>query len=65
MDRREFFNSAGRWSLLGSLMTVCGFLWVNNRIEQNQSCTYSPICKKCKEFSFCDRVPNTKSKGNG
>ena len=51
MNRKEFFNTAGRLLILGGIATSAGFLVVNKKVTA--SCSVSPTCSNCGKVSNC------------
>jgi hypothetical protein len=62
MDRKEFFNTAGRLLILGGITASAGYLVLNNKVSA--SCSVSPTCNSCGKFSKCD-LPQSKEVKNG
>jgi hypothetical protein len=62
MDRKEFFKTAGRLLILGGITASAGYLVLNNKVTA--SCSVSPTCKSCGEFSKCE-LPQAKEVKNG
>jgi hypothetical protein len=52
MDRKEFFNTAGRLLILGGITASAGYLVVNKKVSA--SCSVSPKCNSCGKFSKCE-----------
>jgi hypothetical protein len=57
MDRKEFFTTAGRLLILAGITASAGYLVLNNKVTA--SCSVSPTCKSCGEFSKCE-LPQAK-----
>ena len=51
MNRKEFFNTAGRLLILGGITASAGYLAVNNKVTAR--CSVSPVCNSCNKFSKC------------
>ena len=62
MDRKNFLQTAGRLFLLGGLGATSGYLVLNNKVTA--SCSVSPTCKSCGEFSTCE-LPQAKEVSDG
>jgi hypothetical protein len=54
MDRKEFIQKAGRWSLFGGLATVFA-LMLTKRTVTLDKCAVNEVCKGCNEYSFCSK----------
>ncbi len=53
-DRREFFRTCARYSVLTALGAAGGVLLTRNlRDKQSQTCVNTGICDGCGEFSAC------------
>ena len=57
MNRKDFFNTAGRLFILGGITASAGYLVLNNKVTA--SCSVSPTCNSCGKFSKCD-LPQAK-----
>ncbi|HRX11904.1 MAG TPA: hypothetical protein P5210_09665 [Draconibacterium sp.] len=57
MNRKEFFKTAGRLLILGGITASAGYLVLNNKVTA--SCSVSPTCNSCGEFSKCE-LPQAK-----
>jgi hypothetical protein len=62
MNRKEFFNTAGRLLILGGITASAGYLVVNNKVTAN--CSVSPTCNSCGKFSKCS-LPQAKDVKDG
>jgi len=62
MNRKDFFRTGGRLLLLGGITTSAGYLLVNKKVTA--SCTVSPTCNNCGEFSKCE-LPQAKEVKDG
>lgn len=51
-NRREFFRSAARYSVLGILGVVAG-VTARQSLRPGQSCVNAGICSRCGVFSDC------------
>lgn len=51
MNRKEFFNTAGRLLILGGIGASAGYLVVNKKVAA--SCSVSPTCSNCGKVSNC------------
>lgn len=61
MNRKEFFNTAGRLLILGGIATSAGYLVVNNKVTA--SCSVSPTCNSCGKVSNCVNPETKKERG--
>jgi hypothetical protein len=61
MNRKEFFNTAGRILILGGIATSAGYLVVNNKVTA--SCSVSPTCKSCSKITNCENPEIKKERG--
>jgi hypothetical protein len=52
MNRKNFFNTAGRLLILGGITAFAGYLVLNNKVTAN--CSVSQSCKSCGKFSKCE-----------
>ena len=52
MNRKEFFKTTGRLLIIGGMTAATGYLFVEKKITA--SCSVSPACKNCGEFSKCE-----------
>jgi hypothetical protein len=57
MNRKDFFNTAGRLLILGGITASAGYLVVNKKVSAK--CTESPTCNSCGKFSKCE-LPQAK-----
>ncbi len=57
MNRKKFFNIAGRLFLLGGISASAGYLVLNNKVSA--TCTESPACKACGKIAKCE-LPQAK-----
>jgi len=57
MNRKDFFNTAGRLLILGGITASAGYLVVNKKVSA--TCTESPTCKTCGKFAKCE-LPQAK-----
>jgi hypothetical protein len=57
MNRKDFFNTAGRLLILGGITASAGYLIVNKKVAAD--CTESPTCKNCGKFAKCE-LPQAK-----
>jgi hypothetical protein len=57
MDRKDFFKTTGRLLILGGITASTGYLVLNKKVTA--SCSVSPTCKNCGEFSKCE-LPQAK-----
>ena len=57
MNRKDFFNTAGRLLILGGITASAGYLVVNKKVSA--ACTESPTCKNCGKFAKCE-LPQAK-----
>jgi hypothetical protein len=62
MNRKEFFNTAGRLLILGGITASAGYLVLNNKVSA--SCSVSPTCNSCGKFSKCE-LPQAKEVKDG
>jgi hypothetical protein len=62
MNRKDFFNTAGRLLILGGISASAGYLVLNNKVTTN--CSVSPTCKSCGKFSKCE-LPQAKEIKDG
>jgi positive regulator of sigma E activity len=62
MNRKDFFRTGGRLLLLGGITTSAGYLLVNKKVTA--SCSVSPACNNCGEFSKCE-LPQAKEVKDG
>jgi|JFJP01.1.fsa_nt_gi hypothetical protein len=62
MNRKEFFNTAGRLLILGGITASAGYLVLNNKVSA--SCSVSPTCNSCGKFSKCEK-PQAKEVKDG
>ena len=65
MKRRTFLSDFSRYTMLGGLVSVSGFLLINRTVYPGRNCTYTPVCKHCREFRTCEKVSDLKTSGNG
>jgi hypothetical protein len=63
MNRKEFFNTAGRLLILGGIATSAGYLLVNKKVTA--SCSVSPTCSNCGKVSNCVNPEIKKERGDG
>lgn len=55
MNRRQFFRTAGRWSLFGFLAALSGTL-ARRSVRENpdrEKCINMGICRECNAFEDC------------
>lgn len=52
MNRKEFLKTTGRILILGGMAATTGYLVVNQKVDV--TCSLSPACQKCGEFSVCE-----------
>lgn len=57
MNRKDFFNTAGRLLILGGITASAGYLIVNKKVSAN--CTESSACSNCGKFAKCE-LPQSK-----
>jgi hypothetical protein len=57
MNRKDFFNTAGRLLILGGITASAGYLVVNKKVSA--TCTESPTCSNCGKFAKCN-LPQAK-----
>jgi len=57
MNRKDFFNTAGRLLILGGITASAGYLVVNKKVSAN--CIESPTCSTCGKFAKCE-LPKAK-----
>lgn len=57
MNRKDFFNTAGRLLILGGITASVGYLVVKNKVTA--ACTESPTCSNCGKFAKCE-LPQAK-----
>jgi len=57
MNRKEFFNTAGRLLILGGITASAGYLVLNNKVSA--SCSVAPTCNSCGKFAKCE-LPQAK-----
>lgn len=62
MNRKEFFNTAGRLLILGGITASAGYLVLNNKVTA--SCSVSPTCNSCGKFSKCELPQANETKAN-
>ena len=62
MNRKDFFNTAGRLLILGGITASAGYLIVNKKVSA--ACTESPTCKNCGKFAKCE-LPQAKETKEG
>jgi hypothetical protein len=62
MNRKEFFNTAGRILILGGISASAGYLVLANKVSA--SCSVSSTCKSCGKFSKCE-LPQAKEVKDG
>lgn len=62
MNRKDFFNTAGRLLILGGITASAGYLIVNKKVAA--ACTESPTCNNCGKFAKCE-LPQAKEVKNG
>ncbi len=62
MNRKDFFNTAGRLIILGGITASAGYLVVNKKVSA--TCTESPTCKSCGKFAKCE-LPHAKETKEG
>lgn len=53
MNRKQFLQSAGRWSLFGGLAAISGVLLAKRKVSS--TCEVNPLCDGCREFSICSK----------
>jgi hypothetical protein len=57
MNRKDFFNTAGRLLILGGITASAGYLVANKKVTA--SCSVSPTCNSCGKFAKCE-LPQAK-----
>ena len=62
MNRKEFFQSAGRLLILGGITASAGYLVAGRKVTT--VCSVSPSCENCRKFSKC-KLPQAKEVKNG
>ncbi len=65
MDRRKFMLDTGRLSLLGGIVATTGYLISNRTTDDLPSCSFTPVCDRCRSYKSCAKVPDNKRPGNG
>lgn len=63
MDRKEFLQRAGRWSLFGGLAAIATVM-VTKRTVTADKCAVNELCKSCNEYSFCSKDQALKQRVN-
>jgi hypothetical protein len=60
MDRRQFLEKTGRFSLLAALVSLSGFLAIRS-FDPNR-CKVAAFCKDCGKYDECDLPEKDKKK---
>ncbi|MGF7138291.1 hypothetical protein [Roseimarinus sediminis] len=55
MDRKEFLNQVFRYGILGAIVLLTGFLFLNRKVERSsEACAANFACKNCGKYSACN-----------
>jgi len=65
MDRITFINRFIRFSLLGGLVLLTGFLVARRNVKALDSCSINPYCSKCSDLAVCSKPEAIKQRNNG
>ena len=57
MNRRKFIQSFFRYSILGGILVLTGFILFKRRVTLESSCTENFACKTCKKYNKCEIKP--------
>jgi hypothetical protein len=65
MDRKTFISRLMRYSLLGGLTLLTGFLLARRSVSGQAGCRINPLCSNCPELTACTKQEALKQKKNG
>lgn len=54
LTRRKFIQSFFRYSILGGIMLLFGFILLKRKITVESRCTENFVCQSCKKYSKCN-----------
>jgi len=65
MDRKTFIHSAVRFSILGIMALLAGFLVIRRNVVTPGTCSRDSICGDCPGLKTCRKPEALKLKKNG